>query len=285
MPESKPLFPPGSAIRRIGGESVLLVAGGRALLLQAAHPLVAAGIAAHSGYRGDPWRRLARTMQAVYGIVFGTAADAERIGAAVRRAHGRVRGELAEDVGPYRAGTPYMADDPALLLWVHATLVDSAVVAYERFVGPLDATTREAFHAEMCTVARLFGTPDEVLHPSWSAFRAYWDAMLADGLHVGADARLVAETVLDPPAPLLVRPPVRIAARLTTTLLPEPVLAAYGLRARRPERALVTTTAAVARRTLPLVPDRLRLVGGDAQRTLPGLVLRALVGDGRRVAA
>ena len=131
------LFEPDAAIRRIGGESALMLAAGRALLMQVAHPLVAAGVADHSGFQEDPWRRLARTMQAVYAVVYGTRPEAERIRRGVAAAHAHVHGELREHVGRFAAGTPYRADDPALTLWVHATLVDTALVVYSRFVGPI----------------------------------------------------------------------------------------------------------------------------------------------------
>ena len=153
------LFEPGSAIRRIGGESALLFAGGRALLMQVAHPLVAAGVAEHSGFTRDPWGRLARTMQAVYGVIYGTTGDAARIGEAVRLSHTRVHGLLGESIGLYASGTPYHAEDPELLLWVHATLVDTALEVHERFVGPVSRADRVAFHDDMRVVGEAFGVP------------------------------------------------------------------------------------------------------------------------------
>src|SRR5689334_15056519 len=102
-----PLFPHDAAIRRIGGESALMLAAGRALLMQVAHPLVAAGVADHSGFTEDPWRRLARTMQAVYAVVYGTREEAERVRRGVAAAHSHVSGVLGEHVGRFAAGTPY----------------------------------------------------------------------------------------------------------------------------------------------------------------------------------
>src|SRR5919201_756083 len=105
-------FTDDSVIRRVSREVLLLLGGGRALLMQVAHPLVAAGVANHSDYRENPWRRLARTMQSVWTVVYGTRAEADHAGARVRSLHGRVHGRLAERAGPFAAGTVYSASDP-----------------------------------------------------------------------------------------------------------------------------------------------------------------------------
>ncbi len=273
----EPLFPPDSAIRRIGGESALLLSGGRALLMQVAHPLVAAGVAEHSGFVQDPWRRLARTMQAVYGIVYGSADDAARIGREVRAGHAHVRGVLREGVGRYPAGTPYAADDPALLLWVHATLVDNALAVHECFVGPVSPADRGAFHDDMKVVGELFGVPPALLPATYDDFAAYVGDVLRTGtLAVGADARAIARATLDPPVPLPLRPTALAVAQITTALLPDPLPELYGLRAGRPQRALAGVTAAVTRRVVPRTPAVVRLVGPSGRRSGPGLVLRML---------
>jgi uncharacterized protein (DUF2236 family) len=274
---TSPLFEPGSAIRRIGGESALLFSGGRALLMQVAHPLVAAGVAEHSGFTRDPWRRLARTMQAVYGIVYGTAEDGDRIGRSVRAGHAHVQGVLREDVGRFPAGTPYRADDPELLMWVHATLVDNALEVHERFVGPVAAEDREAFHEDMKAVARLFGVPSWALPATYAAFAAYVDGMLgSDTLAVGADARAIARAMFDPPLPLPLRPTAVAVGQITTAILPDPLPALYGLRAGRPQHALARTSAAISRRLVPRAPSMLRMVGSADERARPGLALRVL---------
>ena len=115
-------FSPESAVWRIARESVLMLGGGYALLMQAAHPLVAAGIVAHSSFRESPWRRLAGTMNAIYTVVYGTRAEADRAAARVRAIHASVQGSIPERRGSYPAGTRYAARDPQLLLWVHGTL-------------------------------------------------------------------------------------------------------------------------------------------------------------------
>ena len=117
-------FAAESAIRRIGNSPVTpFLGGGAAVLLQVAHPLVAAGVAEHSNYQRHLWTRLMRTLRALYLITYGTREEADAVGKTVRAVHARVRGETAVELGRFPAGTPYSASDPELMLWVHATLV------------------------------------------------------------------------------------------------------------------------------------------------------------------
>jgi uncharacterized protein (DUF2236 family) len=277
MTNDAPLFAPDSAIRRIGGESALLVGGGRALLMQVAHPLVAAGVAEHSSFTRDPWRRLARTMHAVYGVVYGTTSEAERIGAGVRRAHERVHGVLHESVGRYPAGTPYRADVPELTLWVHGTLLDTAIEAHEHVIGPLSYKDRVALHDDMKVVAEIFGVPDWALPATYQDFRDYVDGMLGSGaLAVGSDARAIARAMVDLPLPLPLRPTAAAFAQITTALLPEPLRALYGLRVGRPQRAFWRASASVSRQIVPHTPRALRVIGPPDNGTRKGLALRVL---------
>src|SRR5438477_8172854 len=130
------LYTDDSITRRVNRENVLLLGGGRALLMQLAHPKVAAGVDEHSDFRAHPVRRLRRTVRMTMAIVFGDQKTAEAAALAVNRVHGRVR------------GGDYQALDPDRLLWVHATLVDSALVTYERFVQRLSPGDREQLYQE-----------------------------------------------------------------------------------------------------------------------------------------
>jgi uncharacterized protein (DUF2236 family) len=253
-------FSDDSAIRRIGRESVLMLGGPRALLMQAAHPLVAAGIVDHSRFREETWRRLARTMAALYTIVFGTEAEGERMGAITRAAHRRVRGA--------RSGRPYSAADPELMLWVHSTLVDTGLALYELYVRRLEPAEAEEFYEQMKVVAHVFGVPDEV-HPSTlAAFRAYQRDLIATGtVRVGDDARAIAATVLSPPVPFPLRPALRVLAAQTAGLLPAELREQYGIR--RPLPGTVGST----RRLVPLLPPQLRRT-----ERLPLRVLTAFAG-------
>lgn len=219
-------------MRRLGNSPVTpFLGGGAAVLLQVAHPLVAAGVVDHSGYDRNLWRRLAGTLRALYLITFGDREEAEQAGAAVQAVHARVQGRTSEQLGRFAAGTSYSASDPELMLWVHATLVHGSLAAYERFVQPLTPAERDRYCEEMNLVARLFGTPAEVLPGSYRAFRAYFDDQLrGDTISVTPPARRVAEVILAAPLPA----PLRLLApahRLATAhILPAELRRQYGLR-------------------------------------------------------
>jgi uncharacterized protein (DUF2236 family) len=219
-------------IRRIGNTPVTpFLGGGAAVLLQVAHPLVAAGVTAHSDYDARLWYRLARTMRALYLVTFGTRAEAEEAADAVRAVHAFVHGVTAEDLGPFPAGTAYSANDPELMLWVHATLVHSSLAAYERFEHRLSRADQACYYRDMAGVAELFGTPPEVLPPTLDDFDAYLAAKLAGPeITVTRPARAIARVVLEAPLPT----PMRVLApahRLATAaLLPSCLREEYGLR-------------------------------------------------------
>jgi len=236
------LFPRSSWLRRVSAEPVLLLGGGRALLLEVAHPLVAAGVAEHSDFRSDPFGRLQRTLDALGAIAFGSRDVALQAVRGVERAHRRIRGRLAQDAGPFAAGTAYSGRDPELVLWVWATLVDTAIVVYERFVEPLASRSLDAYYRDQCAVARLLGVPAARVPRRYAAFRGYFDGMLAsDVLTVTEPARQIAERVLEAR-----HASARLVRGLTAGLLPPRLRAAYGL-AWDPRRAarLETLTRSV----------------------------------------
>jgi uncharacterized protein (DUF2236 family) len=225
-------FAPDSVIRRLGNSPVTpLLGGGPAVLLQVAHPLVAAGVVEHSGYGDDLWRRLVQTLRALYMIAFGTRAEADRAGEIVQAVHRHVRGRTRERLGPFPAGTPYSAEDPQLMLWVHATLVHCSLAVYDRFVERLAAEEQERYYGEMTVMARIFGTPAGVVPPTLADFREYFREQVdGDDITVTEPARLVADTILAArlPAPMRLLIP---AHRLSTAgILPARIREEYGLR-------------------------------------------------------
>jgi uncharacterized protein (DUF2236 family) len=224
-------FAPESVIRRVSNTPLApVLGGGAAVLLQVAHPLVAAGVARHSGFHRELWRRLLRTLHALYFVVYGSREEADRAALGVRAVHARVHGTTEEALGPFPAGTPYSAEDPELMLWVHATLVMSSLDAYRRFGEPLPRRAHEAYYRDMGLVARLFGVPDATLPPTLSDFRRYVARMLGGGeIVVTRPAREVAEVILEAPLPAPLRllgPAHRLA---TAALLPARLRAEYGL--------------------------------------------------------
>jgi uncharacterized protein (DUF2236 family) len=221
-----------SVIRRVGNSPLVpLLGGGPAVLLQVAHPLVAAGVVYHSDYKTDLWQRLLRTLQALYLIVYGSKEEAERAGEAVQAVHAHVRGRTRERLGPFPAGTPYSASDPELMLWVHATLVEASLTAHRRFVERLAPDEEEAYYREMGVVAGLFGLPPTALPARLADFREYLGSQLmGQEICVSAPAREVAEVILEAPLPTPLRVLVPAHRLATTALLPPRLREEYGLR-------------------------------------------------------
>ena len=187
-------YGPGSEAWRPNREAMLLLgAGPRALLLQIAHPLVAAGVAEHSDFQSDPWTRLSGTLRSYLRIVYGSAQMA--------RAEIRRLGELHRGIRGEAYGRRYSALDPALALWVHATLVDSTIAAYDAWLEPLTHAQRARYYEETLPVGRAFGIPEATLPPDLEAFEAYIADMLGPGgpIEVGPDARELAIAITHPP--------------------------------------------------------------------------------------
>lgn len=259
-------FAPDSLVRRIHRERVVGVAGPRALLMQAAHPLAVTGLLAHSSTLDEPYERLARTAEIMNTIVFGSRAEADRVTSIVRAMHRRVRGRLPQAMGSYPAGAEYRADDPELLMWVLFTLVDSSVLFYRRYVRSLSRDDEESYWQEYKTVGRLFGLTNGQMPKTLADLDAYRERMLSGSeLHVTDWARRRARSiVLEPPVPTLARPLLETVNFVTITLLPEPIRSQYGFSPLPPapvRLALVTLGAEYLKRTVvPFLPAHLRLV-------------------------
>jgi uncharacterized protein (DUF2236 family) len=244
------LFGPRSRAWRINRETVLLLGGGRALLMQVAHPFVAAGVADHSDFTRSPFNRLWRTVDAALTVIFG---DSERWRAVV----GRV-GAIHDGVRGTRGSTAYSAVDPELLLWVHATLVDASIAAYDAFVGPLPGAIRERYYLEMRRMGTAFGVPEPVHPHTYAAFRAYVDRTI-DELVVTDESRAVARRVLSPAMPPVVVPAGLLGGLASVGLLPQRIRRELGLRWNRGTQAALVSMAATLRTTVPLLPDRVRV--------------------------
>ncbi|MGI9590237.1 MAG: oxygenase MpaB family protein [Myxococcota bacterium] len=220
------LFARDSWLRRVSGDPVLIFGGGRALLLEVAHPLVAAGVAEHSDFRHDPFGRLQRTLEAMSAIVFRDRATALAAARSVERSHLRVRGTLARAAGPWATGTPYSGRDPDLMCWIWATLLDTALVVYQRFVAPLSEPALAAYHREQGALARLLGVPAQRVPDEPESFRRYLRGTLeGPALFVTDQAREIARAVLGAPA----GPWGETANLLAVGLLPERLRADFGL--------------------------------------------------------
>jgi len=265
------LYGPESEAWRLNREAMLLLgAGPRALLLQIAHPAVAAGVAEHSDFRTDPWRRLAGTLRSYLTIVYGSGAASR---AEIRRLNTLHRGI---------SGPGYSARDPELSMWVHATLIDSTMAVFDAWIEPLSTDQRADFYAETRPIGRAFGIPDAILPADIDGFDRYMAKMLAPTgpVRVSPVARELAGVVLRPPlAPLAYLLPVPVEAvtavaasalgRVPTAayrwtmwpsvgLLPPSVRRDYGLAWGPRERLVAAWLVAGWRAWRPLLPVSFR---------------------------
>lgn len=220
------------------------------MLMQLAHPMVAAAVADHSGFLADPFGRLWNTLDLTLTVSFG---DAQTSRAAAARITGVHRGVVGE-----REGRAYEALDPDLLLWVHATLVDTALVTYQRFVAGVSAPARERYYEEMKRQAVALGVPPAVLPATYPDFAAYL-ARTVESLQVSEEARRLSAGVLSPAVTPILLPAIRAMSFVTTGLMPEPLREGFGLTwSSTKERLLDEIAAGIRLGVVPLLPPKLR---------------------------
>ncbi len=261
MAATEGYFTDAAMVRRVHREYVVRLAGPRTLLLQATHPVAFAGFFAHTGALDEPYERLARTARVIDAIIYGDREEAERLTRRVRAMHRRVRGELREAAGPFPAGTPYAADDPELLLWILAPIVDSTLLVYDKYVRRLSRDERDAYWQDYRVVGAQFGLRERDMPATIEDFDAYIAAMLRGGdLFITDQAReLALQIVLRPPVPLHMRPMLELVNQITVGLLPGDIRRGYGL-SWDPARSVALHGGAeyVRRVLLPLLPRRVR---------------------------
>jgi uncharacterized protein (DUF2236 family) len=246
-------FVPGSMYWRVNREAVLMLAGPRALLLELAHPLVAAGVAQHSEFRRAPLRRLYQTIKVMSDVSFLPQAQARRAVQHMRRCHAPVQGVLREAVGPYLAGTPYRAGDLSLQLWVLATLVDSVVATHHLLIRPLTAAEKDEYYAGIQRLGQVLGLPAELMPPTYADFETYVDRMIhSDALTVGPQAREAAAAFFDPP---IIGPAFWLASQIGIGLLPPRLRAEFGLEWTERDEQRLRTQARIVRRLRHALPN------------------------------
>lgn len=257
--ESKHFFAPTSKIWMVNREMVLLLAGGRALLMQLAHPKVAAGVAAHSRFQEDPLGRLYRTMSRMWSIVFDEESQASEALRQVEMVHKRVRGHVPVDEASH-GGAAYDASDQDLLLWVHATLIDSAMVAYDLFVAPLNGPERADYYNDSKKLAALFGIREKNIPSSVEVFDDYMTDILANGgILPGLTARNLAVDVLYP-SPWILKPGGPIFRLVTAGLLPVTLREEYGLKWNERKERTFLSLAKTIRLLVSVMPGLIRIV-------------------------
>lgn len=272
------LFGPASVTWRVNREAAIFLGAGRALLLQLAHPWVAAAIEQYSDAVHNPVGRFHRTFSIMYALVFGSTEESLAAARKLYRRHQSITGTLAAAAGPFPAGSPYCANAVPALRWVLATLTGSALIAYGLALPGLDDESRDAYYADARRLAHLFGIPAAEMPADWTGFSAYVEQMLAaDTLTVTPAARRIADALF---ARAFRRVPFGPAYKaLTASLLPARLNEAYGLA--YGEREAVATERLVRRirHVYPRLPYWLRHVGPyqEAAQRLAGREGPALV--------
>ena len=252
-------YGPGSVAWKVGREVAVLLGGSRAVLMQLAHPLVAMGVSAHSSYMSDPFGRAERTFMHGEWLMFGSLEKAHRTAREINRLHKGVHGTLPIEAGAFSSGTPYDARYPELLLWVHATLVDTLLLCYDLFIGPLTPAEQDEYYQQSKEVAHLLGLLPEKMPGSVDDLRAYVNDMVQSN-HLAAtpQARRLAQQVLFPPVPSFLRPAMHLNYQLTCALLPQPVREIYGFEWDAGRQHLFDFSAWGMRKVIPHLPMALR---------------------------
>jgi uncharacterized protein (DUF2236 family) len=266
-------FEDDSLIRRVNRELIVAFSGARALLMQAAHPVMFEGFFIKTEAKEAAHARLARTATIMNTIYFGRRDDADRMTERVREVHTRINGVLEEPAGKYPAGTPYAADDPQFLLWTLAALVDSADRLYRLYVDELTRDERDALWGDYRLVGKLFGLQEDEMPATIEGFDAYMTEMVeGDQLWVTDSARDESlAIVLNPPAPIYMRGLVEAVNFIVIGSLPAKIRRGYGLSWDPLRESMRLGGALYTKRVLlPLLPQVIRNTPVAGGRLLPG---------------
>jgi uncharacterized protein (DUF2236 family) len=285
---------PRSVAWKLGGDLAVFLGGGRAALLQLAHPKVAYAVDQHSRTRADVVGRFQRTFRNVFAMVFGELDDAFAAARRVHMVHTRIHGTIPHQIGGWPAGTPYDANDADALRWVHATLVDTTIAVRERLDGALPTALKDTYIVEMNRFAALFGIPRELLPTSWLAHETYMRRMLdSDQIAVAPCAREMAMFLIGRAGPAAQPPLGRFAEAITATMLPRRLAHEFALARSRVSTASIAvalTAFAPMYRRLPrqmvAIPARsaaARRIKGQPPSRLASWTERQLFGLSRQV--
>lgn len=249
----QPLFSPSSTFWRVNREIVSALAAPRAVLMQIAHPLVAAGVAEHSQFRKHRFARLYRTSMAAAAVTFGSREFANRVVRSINQKHQLVHGILKTQSGVFPPGTPYDANDEELKLWVMSTVTDSALLVYNLFVGNLSDDERDAYYQDSLVVARMFGVPDSITPPTYADLQIYMRQMIqSDIITVSETAREIARALFSRSieGDLLL-----MGSTVGIGLLPERMRREFGFRWSDRRDRILNRTAAASRKVRGHLPS------------------------------
>jgi uncharacterized protein (DUF2236 family) len=254
------IFGPASASWKINRESALFLGAGRAALLQLAHPWVATALEQHSTVMERPIARFHSTFRIVFTMIFGSVAQATGAARHLYEVHTHIQGDMTEDVSRWPRGAHYQANEIAALRWVFATLIESAILAYETVLPPPAPEVLAAYYSDSITLAGLFGLPPDALPPDWQSFLMYCREMeQSDALGVSDSARAMAHSLLSGAGSWIKLP--RWYRALTASWLPERLRNEFHLTFGTEEDRAVTAARERLPRYYRRLPDSLRFVG------------------------
>ncbi|HEY6537481.1 MAG TPA: oxygenase MpaB family protein [Candidatus Dormibacteraeota bacterium] len=254
------LFGPGSATWKVMREPLLILGAARALLMQAAHPLVAQGALDHSDFAVDPVGRFQRTAGWVTTVVFGTTEEAQSASRAVNQLHHRVKGTLVAEhaAGVWAAGSAYQARDRELLLWVHASLMDSMLTTHRTVIGDLDRQVADRFVLEWDAIAKLMGLAEGQTWATEAAMRSWIRGQIRMGIAApGVGSRRVSEVILAPgvTGPLLAK----VTSLFTAGMLPDHLRREFQIPWGPGHAVAFRSLALTLRKARPTLPRALRV--------------------------
>ena len=262
----EPAAPPrGSIAWRYASDARTFLGAGAALILQVAHPTVAAGVREHSNFEEDPWGRLLRTLDHVNLLLYGGPEAAAATGRRLRDMHKRIKGTAPD-------GRRYHALEPEAYAWVHATLAWVIVDAHRQFGRRMSTAQAERFYEQWRALGLLFGVRERDLPDGWGAFEAYVERMVDERLQDSDVVQTVLRTLAAPSEPpaawlpdaawrVLRLPAARTLELATTAIVPSTLRARIGLRLSERDRVELGLLGALSRRATPVMPARLRRVG------------------------
>ena len=252
----------GQMVRRVNQEVVVLLGWGRAILLQLAHPLVAAAVADHGDYWSGPLpylRRTRRTVGSMLNLTFGSPSEVQATADRINSIHERVHGRLQAGTPRFPPGTFYTATDPELLAWVHVTLIDSQLQAYEAFVEPLGLAEKDQYCSESAEFASLLKVPRDLLQTRYCELTGQLHRFYEDPVHISDTALKLSHDLLYPPGGIIASSLLGLGRLATAGLLPESLRRAYDLPWDETRERRFVAVAGVIRRVRRVTPQFLRV--------------------------
>lgn len=280
------IYGPDSMMWKLGKETIAFFGGGRAALLQLAHPWVANAIDQHSQTRDDPLGRFRRTFINVFTMIYGNADQVMRAANHVRLIHTRIRGTLPEDSGAFAKDSHYAANEVGAMLWVHATLWDTQMRMYELVFPALTATEKARYYEETKLFAHLFGIPDDAIPPDWGAFQQYMNRMYdSDEITARSVGREMGHMIFNFGGPI--KPALSWLQVMTAYMMPDRLRAEFGLPPDTPaNRKTYERGLKMLKAVYPRLPNRMRYVPSfiEAERRLAGKPHADLITQGFNLA-